>query len=189
MNIEMDSIHQNGTWILEPLPQGRQPLSTRWVFKAKQNAEGKIIKCKARLVVQGCEQCQGLDYKDTFAPVVKWDTLRGLTTLAAKRMYPIYHLNVKTTFLHSHIKEEIHVLQPPGVVVKDKKHLVCKLFKALYGLRQSPRTWYERIDSFLIQQNFTRGTGDSNLYKYCLGHDIVLLALYVNDILLTGSLS
>ena len=80
-------------------------------------------------------------------------------------------------------------MQPPGFIVKGKEHLVCKLFKALYGLRQSPRAWYERIDSFLIQQGFTRGTCDSNLYRYCLGHDIVLLALYVDDILLTGSSS
>ena len=104
-------------------------------------------------------------------------------------MYPIFHLDVKTTFLHGHIKEEIHVLQPPGFIVKGKERLACKLFKALYGLRQSPPAWYERIDSFLIQQGFTRGTCDSNLYIYCLGHDIVLLALYVDDILLTGSSS
>ena len=189
MNDEMDSIHQNGTWILESLPRGRQPLSTRWVFKAKQNAEGKVIKCKARLVVRGCEQRQGLDYEETFALVVKWGTLRGLAALVAKHRYPIYHLDVKTAFLHGHIKEENHVLQPLGFAVKGQEHFVRKLFKALYGLRQSPRAWYERIDSFLIQQGFTRGTGDSNLYRYCLAHDIVLLALYVDDILLTGSSS
>lgn len=71
MNDKMDSIHWNGTWVLEPLPQGKRPISKQWVFKAKQNAEGKVIKCKAWLAVRGCEQHPGLDYEETFAPVVK----------------------------------------------------------------------------------------------------------------------
>jgi hypothetical protein len=134
------------------------------VYKAKQDAEGRVIKCKARLVARGFEQQQGLDYEETFVPVVKWGTLRGLAALAAKRMYSIFHLDVKTAFLHGHLKEEVFITQPQGFVASGQEHLVCRLHKALYGLRQAPHAWYEKIDSFLTAHGFERGDGDSNLY-------------------------
>jgi hypothetical protein len=172
MDDEMDSIHWNGTWVLTTLLPGKAAISTKWVFKQKQGADGSILKCKARLVARGFEQRQGLDYEETFAPVVKWGTLRTILALAAQRHYPIYHLDVKTTFLHGHLSEEVYTLQPQGYEAPGKEHLVCRLNKALYGLRQAPRAWYERIDSLLLQNNH-RGDGDSNLYifqKNRIGH-------------------
>jgi hypothetical protein len=140
-------------------------------------------------VARGFEQQHGLDYEETFVPVVKWGTLRGLAALAAKRMYSIFHLDVKTAFLHGHLKEEVFITQPQGFVASGQEHLVCRLHKALYGLRQAPHAWYEKIDSFLTAHGFERGDGDSNLYWLVVNSDVVLLALYIDDILLTGSSS
>jgi hypothetical protein len=185
---EMASIYKNDTWVLTDLPARKTPLTTKWVFKAKQDAEGKIITRKARLVVRGCEQTPGLDYEETFAPVVKWGTLRGLAALTAHKRYPIYHLDVRTAFLHGHLKEEVYIYQPEGYVAHNNKQQVCLLQRALYGLRQAPRAWYERIDSFLVEQlGFERGVGDTNLYRQSSTTATLLLALYVDDILLTGS--
>jgi hypothetical protein len=187
MDDEIDSIHRNGTWILTTLPPGKAAISTKWVFKQKQGADGRIIKCKARLVARDFQQRQGLDYEETFAPVVKWGTLRALLALAAHRHYPLYHLDVKTAFLHGHLAEEVYTTQPQGYEVPEHEHLVCRLSKALYGLRQAPRAWYERIDSFLVLQNFHRGVGDSNLYILQQLQDLIIIALYVDDLLLIGS--
>jgi hypothetical protein len=185
---EMASIHKNNTWILSDLPSGKVPLTTKWVFKAKQDAEGRITKRKARLVVHGCEQTPGLDYEETFAPVVKWGTLRGLAALAAQRGYSIYHLDVRTAFLHDYLKEEVYIYQPEGYVNPNHAQQVCLLQRALYGLRHAPCAWYERIDSFLVNElGFERGIGDTNLYRHSTETTIILIALYVDDILLTGS--
>jgi hypothetical protein len=114
-------------------------------------------------------------------------TLRTILALAAQRHYPIYHLDVKTAFLHGHLSEEVYTLQPQGYEAPGKEHLVCRLNKALYGLRQAPRAWYERIDSFLLLQNFHRGDGDSNLYIFQKTGHVIIIALYVDDLLITGS--
>jgi hypothetical protein len=114
--------------------------------------------------------------------------LRGLAALAAQRGYSIYHLNVHTAFLHGYLKEEVYIYQPEGDVDPNHAQQVCLLQRALYGLHQAPRAWYERIDSFLVDElGFECGTGDTNLYRHSTETAIILIALYVDDILLTRS--
>jgi hypothetical protein len=137
---EMASIHKNNTWVFSDLPSSKVPLTTKWVFKAKQDAEGRITKRKVRLVVRGCEQTPRLDYKETFASVVKLGTLYGLAALAVQQGYSIYHLNVRTTFLHGYLKEGMYIYQPKGYVDLNHAQQVCLLQRTLYGLRQAPRT-------------------------------------------------
>jgi hypothetical protein len=134
MDDEMDSIYRNGTWMLTTLPPGKAAISTKWVFKQKQGTNRSILKYKARLVARGFEQCQGLDYEETFAPVVKWCILQTILALAAQCHYPIYYLDMKTNFLHGHLSKEVYTLQPQGYEAPGKEHLVCRLNKALYGL-------------------------------------------------------
>ena len=110
---------------------------------------GDIERLKARLVAWGFEQQYGVDFKETFAPVVKWSTIRALTARAVQLGHTIHHLDVKTAFLYGKITDDIYMAQPLGFIAPGKEHLVCKMNRALYGLRQSPRMWYKRIDTYL----------------------------------------
>ena len=185
---EIASIYKNDTWVLSDLSPGKVPLTTKWVFKAKQDAEGRITKRKAHLVVRGCEQTPGLDYEETFLPVIKWGTLSGLAALAAQRGYPILHLDVHIVFLHGYLKKKVCIYQPEKYVDPQRDQQVCLLQRAFYGLHQAPHAWYERIDSFLVDElGFECGSGDTNLYRQSSATAIILIALYVDDILLTGS--
>lgn len=103
---------------------------------------------KARLVVKGYEQRAGIDYDETFAPVVKWSTIRAMIALAASLGWNITHMDVVTAFLNGHLDETIFMHQPPGFSTLGFEDLVCMLNRTLYGLKQSPRAWYQEIDAF-----------------------------------------
>lgn len=106
-------------------------------------------KFKARVVAHGNEQREGLDYEETFAPVVRWSTVWLIVALATAFDWTLTHMDVVTAFLNGTLKETIFMKQPPGFAIPGKEHLVCKLRKSIYGLKQSPRAWYEEVDSFL----------------------------------------
>lgn len=139
---EMASLHKNEAWDLVELPTGRKPIGSKWVFKNKTNAEGKVEKYKARLVAKGYSQVPGIDFGDIFSPVAKVTSIRLLLSVAAAFDFEVEQMDVKTTFLHEDLEEEIYMKQPEGFAVKGKKELVRKLKKSLYGLKQSPRMWY-----------------------------------------------
>ena len=130
-----------------------------------------------------------MSYEDTFAPVVKWASIRLLLALAAQRRWDLFHLDIKTAFLVAELKpnEEVFVSQPQGFAVAGKEHLVLRLHKALYGLRQAPKAWYRKIDKFLRSIGFKQGNGDFNLYVAQEGDKILVLALYVDDLLFMGN--
>ena len=111
----------------------------KWVFKIKRNADGSISKYKARLVAKGYVQQHGVDYDEVFAPVARIETIRLIIALAAHEGWEIHHLDVKTTFLHGELKEEVYVVQPEGFYVAGKENKVYKLKTTLYGLKQAPR--------------------------------------------------
>jgi len=135
MQSEIDSINRNGTWQLVDLPVGKRSISARWVYKIKPALDGKPDKLKARLVARGFEQKAGVDFEETFAPVVKWSTVRSLVALAAQSGWKILHLDVKTAFLNRDLREEVFMEQPEGFHVPGQETKVCKLIRALYGLR------------------------------------------------------
>lgn len=190
MQEELDSLLKNETWELTELPLGRRVVSSKWVFKVKPICDPDQptrTRLKARLVARGLEQQHGIDYNDTFAPVVRWSTLRTIIAIAAAAGWFISHMDVVTAFLNGNLQEVIYMQQPPGFERKGLEHLVCKLYKSIYGLKQSPRAWYQEIDTYLRAHGWTRSDADPNLYFLQEGDSIVLLLLYVDDLLITGN--
>lgn len=134
METELASIERNNTWTLVDLPPGSRPIHAKWVYKLKSGADGTPT-YKARLVARGDEQIEGLDYKETFSPVVKWTTMRTLVSMAVQRNWDITHLDVKSAFLNGVLKEEVYLTQPPGFIQPSHESRVYKLHRSLYGLR------------------------------------------------------
>ncbi|SPO25882.1 uncharacterized protein UTRI_03247 [Ustilago trichophora] len=177
---ELASLSENGTWTLEDLPPGRRAVGSKWVFKIKLKADGTVDKYKARLVAQGFTQQHGVDYDETFAPVLKFATLRLLIALAAQEGWLAHQMDVITAYLNGNLEEEIYMRAPPGYAEGDK---VCRLCKALYGLKQAGRTWYIKIDKWLKDQGYERIESDHGLYVRPIVQDTII-ALYVDDVII-----
>jgi hypothetical protein len=187
MNEKMASLDKNEAWDLADLPTGRNPIGNKWVFKKKLNAEGKVEKYKARLVAKGYFQVEGIDFDDILSLVAKLNSIRFLLSVAAAFDFEIEQMDVKTTFPHGDLEEEIYMKQPEGYAVKGKKELVCKLKKSLYGLKQSPRMWYQKFDTYMLGLGFTRSKEDHYVYFKLIGDHLIYLVLYVDDMLLIGN--
>ncbi|KAK2398761.1 putative mitochondrial protein [Trifolium repens] len=188
MQEEMNAIEKNKTWHLVEKPNDKEAIGVKWVYKLKHNPDGSIQRAKARLVVKGYAQQPGIDYSETFAPVARLDTVRTIIAVAAQKGWNLYQLDVKSAFLNGELKEEVYVQQPQGFVTKGQEEKVYKLKKALYGLKQAPRAWYSEIDSYFIQQGFQRSQSEHTLYvKHQGKDDILLVALYVDDLVYTGN--
>ena len=153
---EIHSITKNDTWNLMELPLGVKPIGLKWVFKIKRNSDGSINKYKARLVAKGYVQKYGVDFEEVFAPVARIETMRLLVNLAASNGWEIHHLDVKTAFLHGELKETVYVTQPEGFKEKGHEDKVYKLNKALYGLRQAPRAWNNKLNRVLKKLKFEK---------------------------------
>lgn len=149
--------------------------------------DGKPDKLKARLVALCFEQKAGVDFEETFAPIVKWSTVQTLVALVAQNGWKIIHLDVKTAFLNGDLRDEVFMEQPEGSHVPRQETKVYKLTRALYELCQAPRAWYEKIDTYLQSQGLYRNDADYNLYFLRNGTKIVVLILYVDDLLITSN--
>ena len=143
---EMDALDKNEAWDIVEFPAGRKYVGSKWLFKNKFNAEGKVEKYKARLVAKGYSQVEGIEFGEIFSPVAKLTSNRFILSIVSSFDLEVEQIDVKTTFLHGDLEEEIYMKQPEGFVVKGNKELVCKLKKTLYGLKQSPRMWYQKFD-------------------------------------------
>jgi len=140
------------------------------VFRNKLDEFGTITRNKARLVVQGYSQEEGIDYKETFAPIARIEAICILITFAAYMEFKLYQMDVKSEFLNGYLREEVYVMQPPGFESNEFPNHVFKLDKALYGLKQAPRAWYERLSNFLLENNFRRGKVDNTLFLKSKGN-------------------
>lgn len=180
MDSEYNSLMANSTWTLEALPPDRRALKGKWIYRYKRGPDGSILRHKARWVVKGFEQRFGIDYKETFATVVKSMTYKVIFAIAAFYDYELEQMDVKTAFLHGDLEEEIYVVQPNGY--EKEKGKVCKLKKALYGLKQSPRLWYEVMHRFLDSLGYTRIHADNSVFR----NGTLFVAVYVDDILICG---
>lgn len=148
----------------------------------------EVEKYKARLVAKGYSQKKGIDYTEVFAPVARWDTIRMVIALAAQKGWNIYQLDVKSAFLHGELNEAVFVEQPQGYVRKGDESKVYKLKKALYGLKQAPRAWYSRIEAYFIREGFERCPYEHTLFvKRSEEGNILIVSLYVDDLIFTGS--
>ena len=185
---EYSSIMQNDVWEVVPRPIDRAVVGSRWIYKIKHGADGSIKKDKARFVEKGFSQKEGIDYEETFAHVARYTSIRAVISLAAQMGWQIHQMDVKTTFLNGELKEEVYIEQSEGFVAHKKETHVCRLMKALYKLKQAPRAWYERINTYLQKMGFVKSEADANLYYLMVGGEILILVLYVDDLFLTGSL-
>ena len=187
MREEFDALQRNRTWQLVPRPPRANVITGKWVFRHKTRPDGSLERYKARWVVRGFRQRAGVDFTDTFAPVVKPGTIRAVLQLAVSRAWPVHQLDVSNAFLHGHLDEQVFCQQPTGFVDTDYPDHVCLLSRSLYGLKQAPRAWYQRIAAFLQQQGFRSTRSDASLFVYHQGHATAYLLLYVDDIILTAS--
>ncbi|KAM0982243.1 hypothetical protein ACFX2A_015487 [Malus domestica] len=189
MKEEFVSLQKQGTWELVPPPVDRNVIGSKWVYKIKKDQDGKVSRYKARLVTQGYSQEQGLDYDETFSPVVRHTTVRLVLSLAAMQGWELRHLDVKNAFLHGELQEEVFMKQPQGFQDPQHPNHVCKLLKSLYGLKQAPRAWNAKFTSYLPSLDFQSSHSDPSLFVKVCGNDVVILLLYVDDIIITGSSS
>ena len=162
------------TWELVDQPEHRKIIGLKWVFRTKLNVDGPVNKHKARLVVKGYTQIFGVNYFDTFAPLVRLDTIRLLLTLAAQLGWKVCRMDVKSAFLN-------------GFVKKGHEDKVYRLRKALYGLKQAPRAWYGQIDGHLLGLGFEKSRSESTLYVKHHGIVILIVSIYVDDVLVARS--
>ena len=151
------------------------------------NATGQVKKFKARLVVKGYSQVEGVDFSDIFSLVTKLTSIRVLMSLGATFDIGIEQMDVKTTFLHEDLEEEMYMKQPEGFVVKGKKDMVHKSKISIYGLNQSPRMWYQKFDTFILSLGFVRSKVDHCIYSKEEGGHFINVDLYVDDMLLIGN--
>jgi hypothetical protein len=135
MQREKDSIYKNQTWIVVDRPERKNVISTKWIYKLKKDSMGRIVKCKARIVTRGFQQKEGADFFDTFAPVVRWTTIRAIITLAAKKEWDLDQFDFIIAFLNGLIEEDIYMEIPQGFKSLGCEGKVCKLNHALYGLK------------------------------------------------------
>lgn len=176
---EKDSLKKNNTWKIvdRTEAENRKILSSKWVFKRKDNGQ----KHKARLVIRGCEQNYGIDFEEVFSPVVNSCSLRILFAIAAKRNYQMITFDIKTAFLYGKLEEDIYMQPPQGYNYGDK---ICKLRKALYGLRQAPIKWNETFTNTLRQRGLESLENEQCIFKNKSG--TLILGIYVDDAILLG---
>jgi hypothetical protein len=146
---EYQALVDNNTLQLAPPPPGANIVTGKRIFRHKFHVDGSLARHKARWVVQGFSQREGVDYDETFSPVVKPATIRSVLSIAASHTWPIHQLDVKNAFLHSNLEEVVYCQQPPGFVDPGALDHVCRLQKSLYGLKQAPWAWYRRFATFI----------------------------------------
>ncbi len=183
MQEEYDSFVVNNIWSLVPLPEGRKPISCKWVFKIKHGVHGEVERYKAIVMARGFTQTYGVDYNETFALVAKFVSIHCILALAAIEDMEIHQMDVKITFLNGDLEKEIYMEQPEGFTQKGE-HLVCKLHKSLHGLKQSPRAWNQKLDVFLESIEFVRSDANFSVYVTQVGDVKFFIVMYVDDLIL-----
>jgi hypothetical protein len=182
---ELQSLYGHGTWTEVPrssVPKGHSVISCRWVYVVKADAYGYVARFKARLVIHGFRQRYGVDYYETYSPVVRYDSIRATLYYAVRRRWCVMQYD-KTAFLHGDLDELVFTELPPG---REGDHtIVCRLMKSLYGLKQAPRVWNMTIHRALIAIGLKRLDSDHGLYARQVGDDLdALVSVYVEDLLI-----
>ncbi|GJY22749.1 retrovirus-related pol polyprotein from transposon TNT 1-94 [Tanacetum coccineum] len=175
--------HTNDVWVLVPLPISQSIIGTKWVFRNKLDENGKVSRNKARLVAQGYNRQEGIDYDETYAPVARLESIRILLAIACVNDFKLYQMDVKSAFLNGFINEEVYVAQPSGFIDFQKPNYVYKLKKALYGLKQAPKAWYDRLKAFLIKHEYSMGMVDNTLFTKKSKSHLIIVQIYVDDII------
>ncbi|GJU00651.1 retrovirus-related pol polyprotein from transposon TNT 1-94 [Tanacetum coccineum] len=183
MQEELNQFVANDVWELVPLPISQSVIGTKWVFRNKLDENGIVSRNKARLVAQGYNQQEGIDYDKTYAPVARLESIRIVLAIACANNFKLYQMDVKSAFLNGFINEEVYVAQPPGFIDFQKPNHVYKLKKALYGLKQAPKAWYDRLKAFLIKHEYSMGMVDNTLFTKKSKSHLIIVQIYVDDII------
>ncbi|GJU02953.1 retrovirus-related pol polyprotein from transposon TNT 1-94 [Tanacetum coccineum] len=162
-------------------------ITLKWIYKVKLDELGCILKNKAQLVARGYYQEKGIDFEESFALVSRLEDIRIFIAFAAHMNMVVYQMDVKTAFLYGNLREDVYVSHPDGFVNPDNPNYVYKLNKALYGLKQALRAWYDMLYSFLISQDFSKGSVDPTLFIRREGNELLLVQIYVYDIIFAAS--
>ncbi|GKA12531.1 retrovirus-related pol polyprotein from transposon TNT 1-94 [Tanacetum coccineum] len=183
MQEELNQFIANDVWELVPQPKNMTIIGTKWVFRNKLDENGVVSRNKARLVAQGYNQQEGIDYDETYASVARLESIRILLAYACALDFKLFQMDVKSAFLNSFINEEVYVAQPPGFIDFEKPDHVYKLKKALYGLKQAPKAWYDRLKAFLIKHEYKMGMVDNTLFTKKKSSNLIIVQIYVDDII------
>ena len=189
IQVELKNLEASGTWKLVKRPPNANVVDCRWVLRIKKNAAGEIEKYKARLVAKGFTQIYGVDYYETYAPVAKLASFRLLLALAARNGWPVDTFDFDSAYLNTYLKEDevVYLEQPVGYETKNHREWVWKLLKTLYGLKQGARNWYDALCQALNKLGFTRTEADHGVFFKEIGTYIIILAVHVDDCMVTGS--
>lgn len=186
MKHEVIAHEESGTWDIESLPPDKKAIGCHWIFKYKYNADGTIERPKARLVADGNKQVEGDDFAETFSPVVKMGTIRALLGLVAAKGWEVHQMDVHNAFLHGDLQEEVYMKLPPGFTHPDPTK-VCRLRKSLYGLRQAPRCWFDKLTTALTEYGFEPSYSDYSLFCYSKDSKELRVLIYVDDLVLASN--
>lgn len=168
MDEEIQSLNENNTWTLVDLPQGRDAIGSKWVYKRKLDDKNKVVGYKAWLVAQGFSQKFGTDYDEVFAPVIRSSTFRLLLAVSARRKHIVKQFDINSAFLNGELEEDIFLKQPQGCKINNQ---VFKLHKSLYGLTQAARVWNKTIHEVFTDCGFIQS--DTNKCLYIKNSDLV----------------
>ncbi|GJV62446.1 retrovirus-related pol polyprotein from transposon TNT 1-94 [Tanacetum coccineum] len=178
-----DLVEEEAIEELVPNPMDMTIIGTKWVFRNKLDENGAVSRNKARLVAQGYNQQEGIDYDETYAPVARLESIRILLAYACALDFKLFQMDVKSAFLNGFINEEVYVAQPPGFIDFAKPNHVYRLKKALYGLKQAPKAWYDRLKAFLIKHDYTIGMVDNTLFTKKKDPNLIIVQIYVDNII------
>ncbi|CAH9093346.1 unnamed protein product [Cuscuta epithymum] len=186
MSREIQALERTSTWEIRDLPPGKKAIYCKWVYKIKYKSDGSVERYKARLVVCGNRQVEGIDYGETFAPVAKMVTVRTILAVAASCHWELHQMDVDNAFLHGDLREEVYMHLPPGYS-SSSPGKVCRLLRSLYGLRQAPRCWFSKLTTSLRSYGFAQSHADYSLFTKRDGSRILCVLIYVDDLLITGN--
>ena len=179
---ELQAHEENSTWKLEKRTPEMKLIDSKWIFRVKKDADGKLHRFKARLCARGFMQRRGIDFNETFSPVVRYDSLRILLAIITSKNLEVMQFDVQTAFLYGKLEETIFMQIPEGLKIEeDPRNVVCKLQRSLYGLKQAPRCWNLRFTSFLSEFNLKECDADKCVFTGKYKNDEVYLALFVDD--------
>nr|GFA03074.1 retrovirus-related Pol polyprotein from transposon TNT 1-94 [Tanacetum cinerariifolium] len=183
MQEELLQFKRLDVWVLVPALDNISPLTLKWLFKNKHDEEQTVIQNKSRLVVRGYRQEEGIDFEESFTPDARMEAIRIFLAYAARKSFTVFQMDMKTAFLHGSLKEDVYVCQHEGFIDANHPSHVYKLKKALYGLNQAPRAWYDELSTFLLQNHFFKGTINPTLFIRRFHDDILVVHVYVDDII------
>ena len=187
---ELDTLRTAGTWRLEQAPPGANVIGSKWVFKAKKDASGKVVRYKARLVAQGFSQVEGVDYFDTYAPVARLPSSRAIIAMANRLDLELHQVDIKGAYLNSELTadEVLYMRHPPGYR-EDNSGRVLRLLKSLYGLKQAGRRWYQKFTQILSSLGFAQCKVDQAVFfKHTKSpRTLIVIAVHVDDCTIAAS--